>query len=333
MRLLGRNLLRMARWELTLSGRPGGGQAAAAVVSAAPIANQIAEGRLAFAPDVRSFFGHEPELLLPELTRRVRLHFENSYAGAVELVMEPDSIRGEARVRVNGGRPRVPDDFRPTDAHVPGCIGVDVTADLVPGANRVTVEVVTNRLDGGLLNPLYLAGDFGVSLEPLALRAPTAGGLFEDYDANFAPFYSGTVEYGMEATLRGVPRGGNVLLELALPRHFEEACEVSLNGHPFRPAPWSPYRIVVPAAEISNGANRRPRARAHHAGPRLRRHPLRRGRSPLRSRLKAPLPVRPRTAGYRLRLRASSCSHAFSAPATSPKRVSLARAFFFINSS
>ncbi len=256
-RLLGRNLLRMARWSLTLRGGRAGGAALSgpALVAAAPIANQIAEGRLAFAPEIRTFFGHEPELLMPELTAVYAFDFENRYEGPVELVMEPGSIRGDARVRVNDCRPRAPDDFRPTDAHVRGSLGLDVTRDLAAGRNRVTVEVVTDRPDGGLVNPLYLAGDFGVGLEPLALRPRSADGRLEDYTGNSAPFYSGTVEYRMQATLRGAPRDGSALLELALPPHFEEACEVSLNEHPFRPAPWSPYRILVPAAEIRNGAN------------------------------------------------------------------------------
>jgi hypothetical protein len=169
--------------------------------------------------------------------------------------MEPDSIRGDARVRINGGQPRTPDDFAPTDAHVRGCRGLDVTGDLAAGRNSVTVEVVTDRLDGGLLNPLYLAGDFGVGLDPLSLRARANDGLFEEYEGNFAPFYAGTVEYGTRVTLGGIPAAGTVLLELAFPGPFEGACEVSLNGHAFRSAPWSPYRIPAPAAELRNGAN------------------------------------------------------------------------------
>jgi len=258
-RLLSRNLLRMERWMLALTPNPRFSTAAAlpqAEVSAAPLANQIREGHLAFAPEVRTFFGHEPELRMPQLHALYTVEFENRYSGAVELVMEPDSIRGEWRVRVNDGRPSALVDFRPTQAHVRGSLGLDVTADLVQGLNRVTVEVTTDRHDGGLLNPLYLAGDFGVELEPARLVERSSAGSFEDYTANRAPFYAGSVEYELEALLMGSVGAGDILLELAIDQPFEEACEVSLNGHGFRAVPWSPYRLTVPATELRSGTNR-----------------------------------------------------------------------------
>ncbi len=212
------------------------------------------EGGFRFTPAFRRHFGWAPDLVLPMLRVRYAFAFGCAYDGPVELVMEPGSVVGEWSVRVNEGEPFGPEAFGPTDAHVRGSLGVDVTDWLRDGPNEVQVEVATDRLDGGLLNPLYLAGDFGVELEPLRLVERPAEGRFEAWEANGLPFYAGAVEYETEFDLGAAPQG-EVLAEFDLGPLFRDAAEVSVNGGPFAPLLYEPRCVRLPAGALRAGRN------------------------------------------------------------------------------
>ena len=82
--------------------------------------------------------------------------------------MEPGSIAGVGGYGEHHGpltrrRPRA------DERHARGSLGVDITALLRPGSNTLRIEITDARPEGGLLNPLYVAGDFGVGANPLCL--------------------------------------------------------------------------------------------------------------------------------------------------------------------
>ena len=253
-RPLNPNLLRLAAWRMSLPD-----EAAAtpqtAVVPAVPLSDQLERGGFRFAPRVRRYFGHEPELEWPPLRVRYEADFENAYAGPVEFVMEPGSIVGDWRLWVNEAGPLTAGDLRPTSAHVRGSVGCDITAMLRPGPNTLRIEIADARPEGGLLNPLYLAGDFGVSLAPLGLIERPAVGGFETYEANGLPFYAGVIEYALAFDLSGVPGGERVLAQFVTDAPFHEACEISLNAGPWRVLAWEPRSLELPAAELRAGRN------------------------------------------------------------------------------
>jgi hypothetical protein len=174
---------------------------------------------------------------------------------AVELVLEPGSIVGDWRLWVNDHGPLTTDDFVPTSAHVRGSLGVDITALLRPGSNTLRVEIADARPEGGLLNPLYLAGDFGVALNPLRLiERPEIGG-FETYEANGLPFYAGVIEYTLDFHLPAVPPSERVRADLVADAPFHDACEVSINGGAWRALPWEPRSLEVPTTALRPGSN------------------------------------------------------------------------------
>jgi len=247
------NLLRLAEWDLCLVDEEGN-EGPSARVPAVPIANQLRDSKLPFAPQVEGGFGTMPSLRFPELHARYRAAFTCEYAGNVSFVMEPGSIRGHWTVSVNGNE-ITPEGLAPVEAHVRGSLGQDITAFLVTGSNEIVVDVRTDRLDGGLLNPLYLAGDFAVAGEPTRIIEPRDEGQFEDYEANGLPYYGGVIDYEQTVEISDVPPG-DVVVDLNFPCRFEEACEVSLNDGPLHPMPWSPRRIVASAGELRAGANR-----------------------------------------------------------------------------
>ena len=253
-RPLNANLVRLGEWDLTVADQT-------SRVPAVPLANQLAAGRFRFAPTFALGFGVPAELGLPRLTAHYACAFGCEYEGPVTLVMEPGSIVGHWRWRLNGGEWRNASVFGPAKHHVRGSLGVEVTAALRPGENRIEVAVETNRPDGGLLNPLYLAGDFAVAFRPPAsvpwlTRTRRDVGRFEHYAANGLPYYAGVVEYETEFSLPALPEGETLQAELRYARSFQEATEVSFNEGPWRPVLWEPRRLLVARSELRAGMNR-----------------------------------------------------------------------------
>ena len=251
LRLRNKNLLRMYEWQMSLLDEAG----RSALVPAVPICDQLAGGRFKFAPDIKTYFGNAPELSWPRLRVRYEYAFENQSADPVELVMEPGSIVGEWQMQVNECAPFGLKDFGPTDAHLRGSLGKDITSLIRRGRNLIRVELETTRSDGGLLNPLYLAGDFGVELNPVRLvERPDRGG-FETYEHNRLPYYAGVIEYEMEFYLEHIPTGPHIVAQFEGDAPFEEASEVSINGSDWQPVLWQPRQLTLHASQLKAGQN------------------------------------------------------------------------------
>jgi hypothetical protein len=248
------NLLRMVPWEMELldeRGQP----TQRATVPAIPLPNQLAYGRLRYAPQVNTFFGAQPELQLSTIHANYRFSFENRFRGAIELVMEPGSLVGEWQIRVNHSDPITAGDFGHTDAHVRGSLAVDISPYVAQGTNEITISLRTDRVDGGLVNPLYLAGDFGVTLDPVRLVAFEPAGGYETWEENGLPYYAGVVEYETSFHLEALPEGEQILIELDHGVPFQDAVEIALNGGPWYAMPWSPYCALLPRSQLCEGDN------------------------------------------------------------------------------
>jgi hypothetical protein len=249
-----KNLLRLYTWDMALLDTQGNVLQTESV-PAIPIANQLAHGKFRISPDIQMAFGIMPSLSLPEMRVRYTTTFENTFDGRIELVMEPDSLVGEWAIHVNDSDPLVPPEFAPIGAHVRGSLGKNITPFVKRGINTLTIDLITHRPDGGLLNPLYLAGDFGVQLEPLTVCDRTQTGGFESYDQNGLPYYAGVVTYEMPFHLERVPDGETLLAQLAFEETFLEACEVAFNGGDWQPLLWSPYCCDVSRTNLNPGTN------------------------------------------------------------------------------
>jgi hypothetical protein len=196
-----------------------------------------------------------PTMGLPAMRLRYAYGFAYETSAPVELVMEPGSLLGDWSLQINDSPAITAADFAPTETHVRGSLGLDITPWLKAGANQLLIHLTTNRMDGGLRNPLYLAGDFGVALAALRLTERDASGSFEAYEDNGLPHFSGVLDYTAQIHLTDLPSSERVLLELALPAPCEEALELALNGHEFHPLPWSPRHPLVDRSELRVGAN------------------------------------------------------------------------------
>ena len=248
------NLLRLGQWRLAILDKAGN-ETDAAEVAAEPLAAQLSSGGLRFAPRVEQHFGIPARFSLPRLRLAYSATFENGYEGSVRLLMEPGSLEGAWRIFVNGSQPLTESDFAGTSAHVPGLLGVEITQSLKPGTNTIRVELETDRPDGGLLQALYLAGEFGAGLSPLTIQPLGVSARFGAYEENGLPFFSGRLLYSARFDLEAVPSTESVRVVLDPPATLLEACEVSLNGSPFVPCLWEPRQIVVPASTLRRGGN------------------------------------------------------------------------------
>ena len=250
-----KNLLRMYDWEMTLGDKGGSGQETA-TVPAIPLANQLEKGGFRFSPTIFQSFGTMPELRLPPLHLTYRFGFDLAFNGLVELVMEPGSLSGRWQIQVNEQPPFQEARFVPTASHVRGSLGVEIGYLLRPGRNMVTVEVWTNNLSGGLRNALYLAGDFGVEINPSRLVSRRLTGAFEDWEANLLPFYAGVVEYETEFELAALPPSETILAEFQDDRLRQAAYQLSFNECPWRELLWTPHSVCLPREELRIGVNR-----------------------------------------------------------------------------
>ena len=248
------NAVRLYDWSMSLFDKSGL-LLQTATVPAVPIVNQLEHGEFRIAPDIKMRFGTMPTMDMCELCVRYETTIENSYDGPVELLMEPGSVVGEWTLRVNDSAPILPKDFLPTPAHVRGSLAIDVTSHLKTGTNVLSIDLVSDRPDGGLLNALYLVGDFSVECDPVAITERTPIGAFEDYEANGLPFYAGVVEYQTCFEIEVVPGEDRVLAMLDFQETFLEACEVSVNDSDWRSLPWSPYAFAMDTDDLHAGTN------------------------------------------------------------------------------
>ncbi len=256
-RLMNRNLLRMYTWDMSIGDGDGGKgeQKEQKKVPAVPIINQLQIGKFRYAPNVEHYFGHEAELSLPEMDVTYSHSFECQYKGPVFLVMEPDTIRGEWSIAVNGKAPVTAKDFAASSTLVRGCLEREITEALKKGTNNIQVKVRVHQTDHGLFNCLYLAGDFGVKLDPYTLTDRVAEGRFEDYEGNLMPFYSGLIEYETRFAVKSLSESETVVLDLLYPDEFYEATEVSINGSDFFAVPWEPRSFQFPTGKLKVGEN------------------------------------------------------------------------------
>ncbi len=162
--------------------------------------------------------------------------------------MEPGSIVGEWSLAINQSQQTRESSFQPSQSHVRGAWDTSTLAP--PGKNILTVTVKTDRPDGGLLNPLYLAGDFGVSLSPLRLTTPLQDGLFEKYTSNLLPYYAGVIEYQIPFDCPSLPDAPRLRVRFDFPGPFHEACEIIFNRGMAHALPWGPYEIDIDRSEL-----------------------------------------------------------------------------------
>jgi len=247
------NLLRLGEWDLSVT-QDGAARGTARVLPR-PIGDQLAAGKIPVSYQRHPRFGLTATLALPTLTltcqRRIQV---GANAGPLTLVIEPDSLRAVTWHVDMDGRRFTSDAFVPVPHHVAGSLGVPIGI-LAPGEHTISVHLLVDRDDHGLVAPLYLGGTCAVSVvddTPIIDALPQEAALGDVIGAGLA-HYAGRIEWESWLDLT-VPDGEQV--DLDLPHLDGDSYEIAFNDGPWHPVIWAPRRLRLHRSELRTGRNR-----------------------------------------------------------------------------
>lgn len=178
-----------------------------------------------------------------------------------ELLMDQGAISGEYVIKINGTS-LDRSDFRRTFVYDHRNIACPIGPHLQSGVNRLTVEVTVHHDWDGVVDALYVQGDFAVQFNeqsvPVMTRpagqaslAPLAAGPCSGY-----PYYAGILTYRKTFELPSIPDGGAFRLAFEnWDPDFHECAELFVNGQRIGVRPWSPYSWSGEAAVWKQGSN------------------------------------------------------------------------------
>jgi hypothetical protein len=174
-----------------------------------------------------------------------------------ELFMDRGAISGDYVILINGSRLRSAD-FQAMFVYDHANAACSIRPFLQAGVNRLAVEVTVRHDWDGVIDALYVRGDFGVRFagqtavitRPVS-RAHLAGGPCPGY-----PYYAGTLSYKKQFDLSAVESANTFSLTFSSwDPHFHECAEVFVNGQRIGVRPWSPYRWSGDARVWKQGSN------------------------------------------------------------------------------
>ena len=239
------NSLRLGTWNLQIKDDPKEYR-----VNCQPIINQIADAGIPLPVHLKEYFGCPREMEFPPLSCRYRTTFQLGADAAIRpvlLVMEPGSIEGKWYAEINGHQ-ILPGDFHEKAIYLPTNQVTDITDYLKTGINEIRVWVDTKYHHDGLVNPLYLSGNFSVYQEEQdgvwRMESPKATGRIGDRKGNGLPFYAGTIQYTrqMDSEAGFILDDKEEEWELSIRNpYFQDAAELYINGHSAGVRAWSPY--------------------------------------------------------------------------------------------
>lgn len=239
----GANLLRMGVWDADLAGNR-------VRVDSLPVINQLTVTGSCIEAVEQSDFGCVKRLQFPAMPLRYGFRFVNRYDGAVRFVMEPGSIHGNYRIELNG-QP-LPEAMEMAFVFKRTNLVCDVTDLLRQGENELAVYVDATRDDDGVVNPLYLAGDFAVAEEAGIWTMQPSGhtaSMMALHQSGY-PFFSGVMEYDVSALFVA---NEAQRVEVGIDDwRFEHCAELLVNGLSQGVSAWQPYRW---AADVPAGAS------------------------------------------------------------------------------
>jgi hypothetical protein len=248
------NLYRIHAWELFVKTQLGWGSSIR--VTTKPLLDQLHDSHHPIVPSYTSRFGQLPSIGFPDIEVRYEHVFlvSEPLPEPIYLLLEPDSLRGSSNIYINNNRIDETD-FHPHDCFVRGWMGAAITSFVKPGDNVIRVDVQTDREDGGLVNPIYLAGEFAVHLTEHRLDPLKTYGPFEAYTQNGIPYYAQQITYSHEFDGRALHNADTCLIQLNFPETFHETVELVINDTFTQPILWKPYQVLVPADVLNPDKN------------------------------------------------------------------------------
>jgi hypothetical protein len=177
------------------------------------------------------------------------------------LCLESEALSGRWALWLNGraiGREAWADSRRWTV----GLLEAEVAPILQPGRNEVLIRVEVAEEWDGLVDAIYLLGDFGLTYDPAGKPVLGERPTTVRWDDLFGPgnrsgglpHYAGTFQLTRSVQLD--PEPGEVTLRFpdeAL--MFAGVAQLSVDGNALPVRPWAPYAWRVPAGTLQAGPN------------------------------------------------------------------------------
>jgi hypothetical protein len=238
------------------------------IVEPKPLVNVLQDLERAGAPwpvgvEAAPVFGAPPALLLKlPVTAWYAARFDAEHVPpSVKLCLEDAALQGEWGIWVNGQQVP-PEAFGFRRRWDVGNREAEVAPLLRSGRNEVLVRVRAGESWEGLIDAVYLLGDFGVTFDssatPRLVRPPARvrwDELFGEYRAAGGyPYYAGTLH--LSRTVRFPATEGDIVVRLP-DEHlmFAGVAQLAINGQALGVRAWAPYAWRIAAGVISSGEN------------------------------------------------------------------------------
>lgn len=162
------------------------------------------------------------------------------------LMKERGAVAGDYKIYINDQLVK-PEDWETRFIYDQHNEIQDIHSMLRKGKNTLMVEVCINNDWDGLLEPIYLLGDFSVfrqeESQDLVMEQRIPSGKLDQLSEAGLPYYAGTVWYTKNIELETLPDSKMFQLHVAEgDTWFHDAIEVRVNGHSLGIRPWTPYR-------------------------------------------------------------------------------------------
>lgn len=246
------NGVRLGFWELSL---PDG---QTAVVESSPLIDQLEAGGLSYPVVQKDYFGCPKELAFTETRAgwRIRVFWDDDLPkdGPVYLVMEPGTFLGDWKLQVNGNSVEEKD-FVQRHIYLKTNLAAEVGDFLTAGENEITVEMTVRESFGGMRNPLYLFGGFGVEKreEEWHLTPLKSVGRMEDYRSMGLPFYYGEVIF--TGTFTAPETADDFIFVKADAKWLTDSVRLAVGDYETAPCAWKPYVFKIPTEYLAKGCN------------------------------------------------------------------------------
>lgn len=243
------NSLRLNAWKLEIKGIDG-----VYPVECMPIINQLDVNNVTFPVKMSEYFGCPKEFELSALTCKYTSEFAVNYEDTLYLVMEQGSIDGEWQIKINDTI-LYPKDFALKDINVKGTKAVDVSNIIRKGNNKIEISVAASKPYHGLVNPLYLCGNFSTeknTSQVWNLNSLKCSGYFEKSKENGLPFYAGDIIYHKDIDINKI--GENITLYIES-KGLSNPVTLYINGYCAGTRTWSPYEWEIDKKYLLQGKN------------------------------------------------------------------------------
>ncbi len=235
-----KNALRLGTWTASL---PDG---QSHTVEAEPVIDQLEQGGFLRPVRQKTYFGCPKELDFEGTQICYRQEFLcEGVDTPVFLVFEPETFLGEWRIALNGHL-LTEEDFKQKAFYLHTNLAAEVTGLLRAGRNQIEITVRTEVSYGGMRNPVYLFGEFGVEREdetwkltPLKVKCSV-----EHMAEAGLPFYSGEIVFRRRlAPVENIEQPVKLKLDADW---FSDSVRLRVGGYETEPCAWQPYVFEIP---------------------------------------------------------------------------------------